>query len=606
MGLLEKTGDLSAVPLAAVLLDAFNARATGTLLFDAGGGASRLYLRAGVPVGAQSYAGFRPLGQELLAARLIDLPAFEKSLVEMSRTGRKQGDLLVEMGAVSREAVDAALSRQQSGYLAQVARLAEGTFRFEPGEPPEWTRGVRTSPLRAVVDALTAPQAASLVEAAFAQAGPQVAFRAGYAAVARAFGWTAEETTLVARLASPVEPSRFVAGGDLPPERARAVLAALVLLGLAGGDEARAAPPIELPEVIEITGEVEIPDATEEAFAPEAAPAAPPRPAPVAAPARPRPPDEAAEESRRRRARLLARALENMGARPPPGAPAPARHGPPPPPGAPAPAPHGPPAPPRREARVSPPAFPAGRDAGASDQFRAADPASRASFAATGEERQLRLDFELAESRAASADLFVRLGLEPAATVDGARRAFLDLARRFHPDLFATPGVRQLAPRVSAFFGAVNEAYQVLADPGRRAEYLARTSAGRPPDPYALVDFKKGDACVKTRDWVRARGFLESAVAADPRPEYQALLAFACLMDPARPDRARAAELSAAAMHDPSCDRAFYVAALLARDDGDEHGAERLFRGAVAANPRHLEAARELRLIALRRGQRPS
>ena len=245
----------------------------------------------------------------------------------------------------------------------------------------------------------------------------------------------------------------------------------------------------------------------------------------------------------------------------------------------------------------------AGPAAGNADLF-GADPAGRSSFAATEEERQLRHDFELAESRAASKDLFARLGLGPGGNGEEARRAFLDLARRFHPDLFATPGVRQLAPRVSAFFAAVNEAYQVLSDPRQRAEYLARTASERPPDEVALVDFKKGEACVRTRDWVRARGFLESAVSNDPRPEYQAALAFACLMDPHRPDRARAAELSEAAMLDPKCDQAFYVAALLARDAGDEGRAERLFRGVVRANPRHLQAARELRLIELRRGGR--
>ncbi|HZZ83774.1 MAG TPA: DUF4388 domain-containing protein [Anaeromyxobacteraceae bacterium] len=584
MALLEDTGDLTRVPLAAVLLEAFNARATGTLLIEAGVGASRLYLRAGVPVGAQSYAGFRPLGQELLAARLIDMQAFEKSLVEMARTGRKQGDLLVEMGVVSRVAVDAALSRQQAGYLAQVASLSEGAFRFEPGEPPEWTRGLHTSPLRAVVDALSAPQAAPLVEAAFGGAGPRVAFRPGYAAVARAFGWTAAETALVTRLAEPVETFEFAEGCGLPPERARAVLAALLLLGLAGGEEAGAAEPLELQEVAEITGELlqavpaspreEARDATGEPAGARAA--------------------EIAEESRQRRARLLARAMENMGLRRPQ------------PPARAAAAPIAPPlaAPERRSWSRPEPLRPASRhDTANPDQF-AADPAGRASFGATDEERQLRLDFELAEVRAGAKDLFVRLGMGPGSTVEEARRAFLDLARQFHPDHFATPGVRHLAPRVSAFFAAVNEAYQVLSDPRQRAEYLARTAAQRPPDEVALVDFKKGDACVKTRDWVRARGFLESAVSTDPRPEYQAALAFACLMDPHRPDRERAAELCAAAMLDPRCDQAFFVAALLARDAGDEKRAERLFREAVQANPRHLPAARELRLIELRRGGR--
>src|SRR5919198_4268924 len=110
MALLDEPGDLAEVPLAAVLIEALNARATGVLTVEHGGGTSRVFLRDGIPVGALSATGFRPLGQALLAEGLIDVEMLDKSLAEMARTSRPQGELLVEMGAVTREQVDAALS----------------------------------------------------------------------------------------------------------------------------------------------------------------------------------------------------------------------------------------------------------------------------------------------------------------------------------------------------------------------------------------------------------------------------------------------------------------------------------------------------------------
>ena len=90
MSLLEGPGDLADVPLAAVLLDALNQRATGVLTVEHGGGASRLFVREGVPVGAQSFGGFKPLGQALLAMGAIDVDALSQSLAEMARTGTEQ------------------------------------------------------------------------------------------------------------------------------------------------------------------------------------------------------------------------------------------------------------------------------------------------------------------------------------------------------------------------------------------------------------------------------------------------------------------------------------------------------------------------------------
>jgi len=115
------------------------------------------------------------------------------------------------------------------------------------------------------------------------------------------------------------------------------------------------------------------------------------------------------------------------------------------------------------------------------------------------------------------------------------------------------------------------------------------------------VDAQKAEACHRTRDYGKARLFLEAAIRGDPRAEYHAALAAVILADPKAPDRARVKELLAEATKDPSCDRGFFLAGVVARQEGEEARAEKMFRAALAANPRHAEAARELKLLEGRR-----
>jgi curved DNA-binding protein CbpA len=185
------------------------------------------------------------------------------------------------------------------------------------------------------------------------------------------------------------------------------------------------------------------------------------------------------------------------------------------------------------------------------------------------------------------------------------KKAFLALARQFHPDRFASPALADLADTVRDFFAAVNEAYEVLSDDRRRAEYLAeRKGKAAVHAEAARVDFLKGEACLRTRDFQRARGFLESAARADRRAEYLAALAQACFGDAQRRDLARARELLAEALKDATCDRALYAAGLLARLEDDDAAAERQLRAAVKLNPRNADALRELRLLEARRADK--
>ncbi|MBI5067781.1 MAG: DnaJ domain-containing protein [Deltaproteobacteria bacterium] len=654
---LHEPGDLARIPFAAVLIEALNLRATGTLLVEHDGGTSKIFLRDGIPVGAQSFAGFKPLGQILMARGRIDLAMLNESLGGMAATGKRQGQVLVELGAVSQEEVDHALSEQQEAYLGRIASLERGSFRLDTQKPvPDWTRGIRIQPLRAIVRTLEKPQAEALVASALQPAaGGPLALVPGYERLAPAFGWTAAESRLVERLGGLTSLEEFFDAPGVPPERARAVLAALLLLGLvqarpggqivetvpgivvdleelAGVEEVPAEPPARpvatppparsvatppparapptpppvRPAAPEPTPPRRSPPPAPSPFAPSPPPAlspfaTPPPVRPVPSPTRPAPapgrtPAPAAraatppagvpaagptppharrsdpEEARRRRQRLLQRAMQNMGIGPL------SRPAPTPPPGA------------------EPPP-------------RAAPAGGQQAAPASAEERELRRGLEAVFPRARNADLFARLGLERGATREQVKQAYFQLAKQFHPDRFAQPSLADLAEKVKELFAALNESYETLYDDKRRAEWVARNAAGKPAmaagqAEAALLDFQKGEACLRTRDLARARGFFESAIRGHGRPEYLAALAWVLAFDPKAPDRGRAKELLTRALQDPTCDRAAYTAAMVARDEGDEEAAERMFRMALRANPRHVEAEREIRLIEARRRKR--
>ena len=65
--------------------------------------------------------------------------------------------------------------------------------------------------------------------------------------------------------------------------------------------------------------------------------------------------------------------------------------------------------------------------------------------------------------------MYDRHGVAPAASADEIRAAYRRIARRVHPDRGSAGNEAAMA--------AVNEAWRVLSDPGRRAEYDASLRA---------------------------------------------------------------------------------------------------------------------------------
>jgi tetratricopeptide (TPR) repeat protein len=124
-------------------------------------------------------------------------------------------------------------------------------------------------------------------------------------------------------------------------------------------------------------------------------------------------------------------------------------------------------------------------------------------------------------------------------------------------------------------------------------------------DPAEL--FKKGEVLLRKREFAAAEEHFGRAHALDPRPLYLAARGWALYMDPLRKAEAgRAKQMMVDAVKaDPQCDRAHYQLGVIARVEGDMARAERHFREAARANPKHLEANQELRLIEMRKKSGP-
>jgi tetratricopeptide (TPR) repeat protein len=212
-------------------------------------------------------------------------------------------------------------------------------------------------------------------------------------------------------------------------------------------------------------------------------------------------------------------------------------------------------------------------------------------------------------------DYFSMLEIARDATQPEVQAAFLNLAKRWHPDRLPTElgPVRDACSRV---FARMNEANATLSDEERRKRYmrLMADGSGSPEmqeQVARIVDgaskFQKAEVCFKRQDFAQAEQYCRKALKADPtQPDYHALHGWLLSLKPEyqTPDKVIECiqEFDTAIGLSDRCERAFFWRGMLHKRLGKHLMAQRDFKRAVEINPRNIDAAREVRLYQMRGG----
>jgi len=225
----------------------------------------------------------------------------------------------------------------------------------------------------------------------------------------------------------------------------------------------------------------------------------------------------------------------------------------------------------------------------------------------------------------AGADHFAILQLLPNSKPVEARDQYFRLAKVVHPDLpqFASnPALRSDATRA---FQAITAAHAVLTHPQRRAEYLAARAAAtttndeasaaepaggaeKPATPeVALIYLHRGRQLMVRRDWAGAQEALELAAPVlkpHERGECHVLLGWAIFNNPANPEASRIArskelwlEVAKLAPNSQHHAQSLYYLATWSKLHGEMRHAASYLDRCLTLDPRHIDAAREKRLM---------
>ena len=142
----ELTGTLKRVPFARLLQRLYSRRASGSLLLLRNSTKKIVSFVDGYPVAVRSNVLGECLGQILLGQKLITNQALGESVKRMQREKRRQGEILVEMGALSPYNLSRALVEQAEAKLFEIFSWRDGRYMLKQGEaaPKEAMRLARS------------------------------------------------------------------------------------------------------------------------------------------------------------------------------------------------------------------------------------------------------------------------------------------------------------------------------------------------------------------------------------------------------------------------------------------------------------------------------
>lgn len=206
------------------------------------------------------------------------------------------------------------------------------------------------------------------------------------------------------------------------------------------------------------------------------------------------------------------------------------------------------------------------------------------------------------------------LGIQPDASTSAVRNAFFQLARRWHPDRLP-PALSDLRGAVNQAFSKMGDAHQTLMDEQKRAEYdsaLEGTSDEEQEQVATILRaasaYQRAEVLMKKKDLGRAFQEAKEAYELDPtQTEHVAL--YAWLRSTQDKDASLAQLISLldnALKASPDHVGALWYRGQLLKKAKQHNKAMRDFKQILEIKPKHVDAAREVRVHAMRRRSDPN
>jgi tetratricopeptide (TPR) repeat protein len=230
---------------------------------------------------------------------------------------------------------------------------------------------------------------------------------------------------------------------------------------------------------------------------------------------------------------------------------------------------------------------------------------------ANEESEAKRQELRAQASKLLASDYYAALGVAQTATNEDVKRAFVNLAKTWHPDRIP-PGLEDLRPTFTQVFARLDEARATLMDAARRLAYTtelknpssSRLVAAPGAMSGATLAYKKAEAFLKKNDLAQAEVHAREALQLGPmNADVQALVVW---LQASKPDadndklRKLVVELDKILVKNDKCERAYYYRGLLRKRLDLIPQAMKDLAMCVELDPRNLEAAREVRLYRMR------
>jgi curved DNA-binding protein CbpA len=630
-------GAMARSPFPHLLVQVLRRALSGSLVLRADAeGAHVVAFEDGRPTKLHTTRPAPRLGELLVARGLVTADVVERAAARAHRAGQLLGRQLVGEGALGAREITAALHEQHVARLAALATLPrEGTYEFYTGHDllPNVVP-LQVDPLQLLMVATRAWADEAVMDAQLRKLGARPIALHPASALER-FGLDEEERLVVEWATSGKLAYAQVLEAELAPlivaRRVLYTLAATAHLDLGGGefplgvDRDDFPMPVGFepedagrasfaPGALSMRIEVDVPPASVRTPpAPDARLGPPPRaPASAPGPLGSRPPAS------------VPGSLGPLGSRPPRGP----RLGTPPPPRVRAEGPASSPPisrppvsapisrPPASAPISAPPATPSTASPSAATRPVAAPSAPPAPPAPSAEHLALRAAIL---ERAADLDAKTHhevLGVPRDASAEAIRAAFLDAAKRFHPDRLPAP-LEDVRAQATSLFAALGEANRVLSDPALRGAYEEEHGGATKAARRAELDevervleasllHEKAGILLKRQDVAGAEQMLVQAVQLDPKQGSAfALLAWVRSIRSGADLKDALALAERAALLQPEDSRVLYYRGTILKRLDRMSEAIRDFRHAAELDKQNLDAVREVRLFELRAQKKP-